>query len=270
MGQTTTIRLLPDGDESNEYFWRERLIIKLPFQGILGGDNKEVMVQIPCLKMFGLKCPVTNGIKEWWNTDQHDLARKYYRKKSYVFQGFVVSTPVEESEVPQNPIRRFIFGESLYKIIHNTLMDTDIEDLVIDYDLGRDFRINVAKQGEYRSYGASSFGMKTRPLSDAERVAIETHGLHKLSDALPTRPTEEQIAAIHEMFQASIAGLPYDTDRWSSAYRPTGVRAPDSAITVAARARVRAEAAQASAAASTNSITTADIMALASRNRQAP
>lgn len=268
VGQTSIIRLLPDGDEDNEYFWRERLVIKLPFDGILGGDNREVTVQVPSLEMYGLKCPIKDAIKGWWNTDRHEEARTYYRKKSYVMQGFVVSSPIEETETPSNPIRRFVFGESIYKLIFNTLMDTDIEDLVIDYDRGRDFRINVQKQGDFRSYGTSSFTMKTRPLSDSERAAIQTHGLHRLVDALPARPTDEQIVAIQEMFEASVAGLPYDADRWGNAYRPAGMRAPDSPITAAARARVQAAAAQASAAQTVSGagMTTAEILARVGRN----
>ena len=35
-GESATIRFLPDGDPDNTFFWRERLMIKLPFAGIKG------------------------------------------------------------------------------------------------------------------------------------------------------------------------------------------------------------------------------------------
>jgi hypothetical protein len=229
VGQTSTIRFLADGDTSNEYFWRERQVIKIPFVGVKGGDeHKEVAVQVPCVSMWtdAGKCPVTEAIRDWWNGPQRELARSYYRKKSYVFQGFVVSSGFEETEVPANPIRRFVINESLYKIIYNTLMDPDIEDLVSDYDRGRDFRIAVQKQGEYKSYGASTFAMKTRSLSPAERTAIEIHGLHDLNEALPTRPTAEQVEAIEAMFHASVNGELYDPARFGQYYRPFGLKLP--------------------------------------------
>jgi len=33
-GEQSTVRFLPDGDSNNTFFWRERLMIKLPFNGI--------------------------------------------------------------------------------------------------------------------------------------------------------------------------------------------------------------------------------------------
>ena len=38
-GSTATLRFLADGDTSNDFFWVERLIIKLPFSGIKGQIN---------------------------------------------------------------------------------------------------------------------------------------------------------------------------------------------------------------------------------------
>jgi hypothetical protein len=39
---------------------------------------------------------------------------------------------------------------------------------------------------------------------------------------LPKRPTEEQLAAMFEMFQASLDGELYDPARWSKFYKPFG------------------------------------------------
>ena len=33
-GESSTVRFLPDGDSNNTFFWKERLMIKLPFAGI--------------------------------------------------------------------------------------------------------------------------------------------------------------------------------------------------------------------------------------------
>ena len=39
---TSVVRLVPDGNESNTFFWVEKQLIKLPFNGIKGGDSKPV------------------------------------------------------------------------------------------------------------------------------------------------------------------------------------------------------------------------------------
>ena len=66
-GQTTTVRFLPDGDESNTFFWKERLMIKLPFAGVKGqSDSRPVQVQIPCMEMYGESCEILNEVRGWF------------------------------------------------------------------------------------------------------------------------------------------------------------------------------------------------------------
>jgi hypothetical protein len=104
-GGSTLIRFLPDGDPSNTFFWAERLVIKLPFQGIKGDHNNEVIVQVPCMEMYGETCPILAETRPWWKGDQQmqDLARRYWKKKSYLFQGFVVKSDFEEKDTPAEP-----------------------------------------------------------------------------------------------------------------------------------------------------------------------
>jgi hypothetical protein len=56
-GESATLRFLPDGDTDNTFFWKERLMIKLPFAGVKGEtDSRPVQVQIPCMEMYGETC----------------------------------------------------------------------------------------------------------------------------------------------------------------------------------------------------------------------
>ena len=56
-GESATMRFLPDGDGDNTFFWKERLMIKLPFAGIKGQtDSRPVQVQVPCMEMYGESC----------------------------------------------------------------------------------------------------------------------------------------------------------------------------------------------------------------------
>jgi hypothetical protein len=45
---------------------------------------------------------------------------------------------------------------------------------------------------------------------------------------LPKKPGDVELRVIKEMFEASVDGQPYDTDRWGQYFRPAGVTAPSS------------------------------------------
>lgn len=223
-GGSTLIRFLPDGDPNNTFFWAERLVIKLPFQGIKGEHDREVVVQVPCMEMYGETCPILAETRPWWKGDEtmQNLARKYWKKKSYVFQGFVVKSDFEEKEVPENPIRRFIINPSIFEIIKGSLMNPEMEDLPTDYVAGRDFKLIKTTKGGFANYSTSNWSFKTRSLSPDEAQAIDTYGLHDLKDFLPKKPNAEELEIIKEMFAASVNDEAYDPARWSNYFRPSG------------------------------------------------
>lgn len=229
-GSTATIRYLPDGDAGNDYFWVERLIIKIPFSGIKGqADSKPCEVQVPCVDMWKPgSCPITAEIRPWWKDDSLvDMARRYYRKKSYLFQGFVPNNPNKEDTTPENPIRRLVINPSIFDMIKGILLRPDLEYSPTDYEHGRDFYLTKTTKGNFANYASSSWAMKERALDANERLAIEQHGLYNLSSFLPKRPDEDGMRAIMEMFQASVEEQKYDPERWGSYFKPTGMRVTD-------------------------------------------
>jgi hypothetical protein len=219
-----TVRFLPDGDASNLFFWRERKMINLEFDGIVGQTNTNaIKVQVPSVEMWGETCPILTEARRFYKEGKEELGQKYWAKRSYVFQGFVRNNPLTEENLPENPIRRFTINPSLYKIIYSYLMDDDNEYSPTDYDNGCDFRIHKTQKGQYASYETSSFSRKDSPLSDMEREAIEKYGLFNLMDFLPKKPDAEAIRVIQEMFEASLDGDPYDPSRFGNFYRPYGL-----------------------------------------------
>lgn len=226
-GQTSTFRFLPDGNPDNTFFWAERLMIKLPFAGVKGEtDSRPVQVQVPCMEMYGESCPILNEVRGWFKDPTlEEMGRKYWKKRSYIFQGFVTDNPLKEDSVPENPIRRFIIGPQIFQLIKAALMDPDMEELPTDYTAGVDFRLNKGSKGGFADYGASNWARRSRPLSDTEMQAINTHGLYNLSDFLPKKPTEVELKVLSEMFEASVDGEAYDTDRWGQYFRPAGISA---------------------------------------------
>jgi len=227
-GSTAAVRFLPDGDPNNTFFWAERLMIRLPFNGVKGDMNsKPVVVQVPCVEMWNETCPILTEVRTWFkDSSLEEMGRKYWKKRSYIFQGFVNENPLTEDNTPENPIRRFVISPSIFTLIKDALMDPDIQELPTDYDAGLDFRITKTTKGQYADYSTSKWARKETALTEVQRAAIDTHGLHTLSDYLPKRPTEVEINVLKEMFEASVDGQAYDVERFGQYYRPYGVDAP--------------------------------------------
>ena len=226
-GGESTLRFLPDGNQDNTFFWVERAMIKLPFAGIKGeSESKPVTVQVPCVEMYGESCPILNEVRAWFKDPAlEDMGRKYWKKRSYIFQGFVVEDGLGEKtdEQPENPIRRFIIGPQIFTSIRAALVDPELEDLPTDFVHGLDYRMKKGSKGGYADYSTSSWARRERPLNDLENAAIKQHGLFNLSDFLPKKPGEVELKVMKEMFEASVDGEPYDMERWGQYFKPAGM-----------------------------------------------
>lgn len=231
------LRFLPDADESNPFFWRERDMINLTFQGIVGMHTDKVTVQVPCNEMWVPKsCPILKEVRQWFqsanetgNEELKAMAGRYWKKKTYLMQCFVApdSVAVKDDIAPENPIRRILANKDIFDKVKSILLNPGIKELPTHYIHGRDFGIVKTKNGGgYNSYDMSQFSMSERPLNEEELAAIEKFGLYNLNDFMPKQPTPEELKAIEEMFEASVDGKPYDPARWAFAYRPAGVQKP--------------------------------------------
>jgi hypothetical protein len=223
-GSTAKVRFLPDGNSKKSFFWVERLMIRLPFAGVKGqADSKPVIVQVPCVEMYGEACPVLAEVRGWFkDASLEEMGRKYWKKKSYLFQGFVRENPLSDDKTPENPIRRFVISPQIFNLIKNALMDPEMENMPTDYTGGLDFTVKKTSKGGYADYSTSSWARKESALTSAEQSAIDSHGLFNLSDFLPKKPTDVELKVIKEMFEASVDGQAYDPDRWSQYYKPSG------------------------------------------------
>ena len=226
-GGESVLRFLPDGNSDNTFFWVERAMIKLPFAGIKGeSESKQITVQVPCVEMYGDTCPILSEVRGWFKDPAlEDMGRKYWKKRSYIFQGFVGEDGLGEKdgERPENPIRRFIIGPQIFTLIRSALVDPELEDLPTDFVHGLDFRMKKGSKGGYADYSTSSWSRKTRPLSDTEQAAVQSNGLFNLSDFLPKKPGEVELKVMKEMFEASVDGEPYDMERWGQYFKPAGM-----------------------------------------------
>jgi len=227
-GTTATIRFLPDANSTNTFFWVERQIIKLPFNGVKGDPNvKQVQVQVPCMEMYGDNCPILAEVRPWYKDESlKEMANKYWKKRSYIFQGFVRQNPIGDDKVPANPIRRFVISPQIFAIIKASIMDPEMEEIPTHYTRGLDFNVKKTSKGGYADYSTSNWARKESALTESEQQAIESFGLFNLTEFLPKKPTEAEQRIIKEMFEASVDGRPYDNERLGQYYRPYGLEAP--------------------------------------------
>jgi hypothetical protein len=101
-----------------------------------------------------------------------------------------------------------------------------LEELPTDYLKGLDFRISKGSKGGFADYSGSKWSRKESALTEAEQAAVEQYGLFDLSTFLPKKPGDVELKVIKEMFEASVDGQSYDTERWGQYFRPAGVNAP--------------------------------------------
>ena len=88
---SASLRFLPDGDTNNPFFWLKREMIRLEFAGVKGGDeSRPVTIQVPCIEMYDdetTTCPIHAELRQWFKDPSlEDVARKYWKKKSYLFK----------------------------------------------------------------------------------------------------------------------------------------------------------------------------------------
>jgi hypothetical protein len=234
-GASSTIRFLPDADSDNVYFWVERQMIKLPFAGIKGqNENKEVVVQVPCVEMYGdtEKCPILAEVRTWYKDESlKETANKYWKKRSYLLQGFVRQNGLSEDETPENPIRRLIITPQIFKNIKKSLLDPDFNVMPSDFNQGLDFKVIRSKNpGGYADWSTSDWSFMKGPtaLTEAEQAAVEAYGLYNLKDFLPKKPSESELRIMKDMFEASVDGRMYDPDKWAAYYKPWGLQSSGS------------------------------------------
>jgi len=228
-GSTARVRFLPDGNTKNDFFWVERAMIRLPFAGVKGQmGSKPVVVQVPCMEMYGETCPILTEVRPWYkDSSLTEMANKYWKKRSYIYQGFVRDNALKDDNSPENPIRRFTISPSIQPLIITALKDPELEELPTDYDRGLDFYITKTTKGQYSDYTTSKWSRKESALTDSERAAIDAYGLFNLNDFLPKKPNDAELKVIKEMFEASVDGATYDEARWGSFYKPSGMRNGD-------------------------------------------
>jgi len=195
------VRFLPDLDENNNLGF---LIEKHEHELIINGNRKKV----PCLQMWGEKCPICDLSRKYYDEKNNDMGKKYYRKKSYIGQIIVIESPIEHDQ--SQLVKLVEFGPQVFTQIQEAFKSGDLDEAPYELKGGYNFRFRKTKTGDGRnSYSASKFATKQTDLDDE---IIEALNLYNLDDYKGQKPER---AVVEALLVADQTGQNVDEDSLS-------------------------------------------------------
>ncbi len=267
-GDSATLRLIPFEYDLTKDFWTEKKIIRMQFVDP-NDDAKLIRFEAPCYEMYSKdkKCPVlqpvrdlyseAKGLKNAGDTTEAERLEKvagiHWIKPVFYYQGFVIKSGIQESELPENPIRVFPMLKQIHQVIFSKLMseeedafdrlptgeftpddvelllngepsDEEVERLLARFE-GINFILRKTKQGEYANYQTSSWSSSPSMLDEEQIQAVQKYGLHDLRKRLPDQPSEEQYEIMTEMVNVSINRLLGNDDGyWNPEWEEAGLK----------------------------------------------
>ena len=216
---TVEFRFLPDLDEENPLGF----IVENKYHELVINGKKK---RIACLKMYGESCPCCEQSQKYYNDNDIDLGKKFWRKIDYVAQGLIIQTPFEYPiKAEENPVRLISVGPKLYKVIEAKIVKGDLDEMPYDMVNGYNFKIYKTHQGEYADYSTSDFARKSTSIPDNLLANLEIYDLKNFRYAKIER---EQMEAIIEAF---LTGRSYEEEKTAAGGANTGNAKLDANLT---------------------------------------
>jgi hypothetical protein len=184
-GQKMTIRLLPDGGDSGEYYLKYSTHgPNLKTRGVEG-------IQCP-YDANGDDCPACGYSYDFYNDGNKEEAGKWRRKETFVGQCLVIDSPIEINETDDgNPVKLMYIPWGMLEQINEAVMEQQV-----DEPMDVDFVIKKTKNsGGFASYDKSYFMKEVEPLDDEILDAFDSGemNLFDLSKELPAPATTEDV-----------------------------------------------------------------------------
>jgi len=191
-------RFLPDGDPKASHFlvekWMHNLNVTI--------DGKEERRTVPCLQMYGKRCPMCEVAKKFYDEDDEVNGSRFYKKRSWIGQGIVVESAFDYDEPDKQP-KLISVGWQIYSSIKTAIMQNDVEGNPTDLKNGYNFRIIKTRQGTKANYANSRFSPKSSAVEDK---LLETIELYVLKDKLPKEP---DLSNVEAMLTSALTGEAY-------------------------------------------------------------
>ena len=181
-GESATLRFPPDGNENNTFFRTERLMIKLSFPSVKGeAGSKSKLSTSTRMEMYGDTCNILNEVRGWFKDPSlEDMGRKYWKKRSYVFQGFVTENPIAEDPNLKSQLDVLLLVPNFPKLLSRRLWIPIWKNYPTDYTAGVDFLPTKHPKVGTLTTPTSTGHVEIFPLGDAEMNVPNTHGLSHL------------------------------------------------------------------------------------------
>ncbi len=212
-GARAVIRFLPDlNDDNPRGFLQEKIVHKLTING--------QVKTIPCLTMYGEKCPICELSQSFYKLKDEVQGKKYWKSRQYLAQAIIVEDPLDadsNGEKHEGKVRMIALSYQIYNIITAAFKDDELEEVPYDITEGHDFIIKKTDGGKYPSYViGTKFMNKSRALTPAEIAAAE-EGMVDLATLLPKHPGLE---VVEGMLNAERNGTAYEEVSTKPAYQP--------------------------------------------------
>lgn len=157
-----------------------------------------------CINTFGYdkECPICKKNQEYWNSAfEQDKAIASQRKRKLVFMSNILVIKNPNKPEDEGKVFLYQYGQKIFDKIKDKWFPSEEVKALGDYeeyipfDLyeGADFKLVVAKQGDYPNYDKSEFG-KQKPIGTDEQIEAIMNKTYKLSEFMdPSKfPTNEE------------------------------------------------------------------------------
>lgn len=214
LDQIAEVRLLPDANDENPLPFVEKLEHKLPING--------QMKKVPCLKMFGKKCPICDLSQEYYSAEgeKSQNGKYYYRDRLHLAKAIVIKDPLpadpNTGETFEGKVVTLQLGYQLYERIMEQLASffEDEDDVPWHPKKGFNFKIKKVKQGKWEKYDiGSTFAKNSSPIPKEYLENLE------LTDLSTLLPAEVSFDELNQMLEAHLSGGDIDEDSLESKKR---------------------------------------------------
>lgn len=206
VGETATVRILPDIDDENPFPFVEKLEHRLMIDG--------KVKRIPCPKMHGYSCPICELSQEYYEAGDDENGKVYYRDRMHLCKAVVISDPLPANDDGENFEGKIVTLQLGFQIMEKIIEQLgtffDAEEDALPWDLidGYNFKIKKTSQGKgHPKYDiGSTFERNPSPLPKSILKELE------LVDLQTLLPDVAGYDKINELLQAHLSGDSVDDD----------------------------------------------------------
>lgn len=208
--EVAVFRFLPDLDDNNPLGF---IVENVYHEFLVNGKKKK----LACSKMYGETCACCEVSSKYYNEGDTKLGKTFWRKKDYLAEGLIISTPFEYPiKDDENPVRLVSLSKQLYEKLETEIVKGDLENMPTDMEAGYNFRFMKSKKfipqdgkppKEVANYTDSAFARAASPIPPELLARVE---LYDLKNFRFVKIEREQMEA---QIEACLTGKSYEEEK---------------------------------------------------------